>query len=95
MKIISGAPQVSIVDPTLYNAFLSDFFYTIRKAFAHNFTDGDTLNVFAKTIHELVHSLKLGSKTAIKWFSENKMIVNPDKFKAITYTQKQIWPYTF
>ena len=34
-------------------------------------------------IHELVHSLKLESETANKWFSENKMVVNPHKFKAI------------
>ena len=28
------------------------------------------------------------SQNAIKWFSENKMIVNPDKFKFKCYSKK-------
>ena len=77
-EIISGVPQEALVGPILLKALLHDFFYTIEKLFAHIFADDNTLNVFAK----IMHSLKLESETAIKWFSENKMIVNPDKFKA-------------
>ena len=39
--------------------------------------DDNTLSSFAKSVTLLVEIL------AIKWFSENKMIVNPDKFKSI------------
>ena len=35
--IISGIPQGSIVGPMLFNAFLNDFFFCIRKASVHNF----------------------------------------------------------
>ena len=58
-EIISGVPQGSVVGSILLNAFLNDFFYTIQIACAHNFADDNTLSVFAKTVHELVHSLKL------------------------------------
>ena len=59
--------------PILLNAFLNDFFYTTDKTSVHNFEDDNTLSVFAKTIHELVHSLKLVPETAIKWFSDHSL----------------------
>ena len=32
---------------------------------------------------DLLKTLKEESESAVKWFRENKMIVNPDKFQAI------------
>ena len=54
------------------NAFLNDF-YTTDKTSVHNFEEDNTLSVFAKTIHELVHSLKLVPETAIKWFCDHSL----------------------
>ena len=65
----------------LFNAFLNDFFYCIRKAFVHNFADDNT---FAKSVKFQVEILMAESENAIKWFSEKYIIVNPDKFKSIT-----------
>ena len=48
--IISGVPQGSIVRPILFNAFLNDFFFCIRKASVHNFADDNTLSSFAKSV---------------------------------------------
>ena len=47
-----------------------------------NFADGNTLLSFAKSITLLVEILMAESQNVIKWFSENKMIVNPNKFKS-------------
>ena len=49
----------------------------------HNFADDNTLSSIAKSVTLLVEILISESQNAIKWFSENKMIVNPDKFKSI------------
>ena len=81
--IISGVADDSIVGPMLSNAFLNNFFFCIRKASAHNFADDNTLSSFAKSVTLLVEILMAESQNAIKWFSGNKMIVNPDKFKSI------------
>ena len=49
----------------------------------HNFANDNTLSSFAKSLTSLVEILMAESQNAIKWFSENKMIVHPGKFKSI------------
>ena len=58
------------------------FFFCTKKGSVHNFTDDNTLS-FPKSVTLLVEILMAESHKAIKWFSENKMIGNPDKFKSI------------
>ena len=53
----------------------------------HNFADNNTLRVFAKTIHELLHSLKLKSEIAVRCIPDT--LVNPDKFKPIVITKNK------
>ena len=67
----------------LFNAFLNDFFFYIRKASVHNFAVDNTLSSFAKSVTLLVEILMAESQNAMKWFSENNIIVNPDKFQSI------------
>ena len=81
--IILGFLEGSVIGPMLFNAFLNDFFFCIRKASVHDFADDNTLSSFAKSATLLVEILMAESQNAIKWFSENKMMVNPDKFKSI------------
>ena len=86
--IILGFPQSSIVGPMLFNAIKNDFFFCIRKASVHNFSDDNTLSSFAKSVTLLVEILMAEPQNAIKWFSENKMMVNPDKFKSILFKKE-------
>ena len=90
-EIIAGVLQGSIVGSILFSAFLNDFFYDIENASVHNFDDDNTLSCFAKTIEDLIHILEGESEeTAINWFSVNKLIVNPDKFKSIILTKNKL-----
>ena len=89
LTVISGVPQRSIVGSILFNCFFNDSLYAIEIANAHNFADDNTLTAFANSIQNLIHLLKSESSVAIKWFKENKMIVNPGKFQAIILDKKK------
>ena len=55
----------------------------------HNFADDNRLSNIPKTIDSLKQTLESESKLAIKWFHENKLIVNPDKFKATVLDRRK------
>ena len=83
LNIISEVPQDSIAGSILFNVFINDFFYFIKRPSVHNFADDNTVSSFAKTVSDSIKTLEDESRYAINWFSMNHMIANPDKFKAI------------
>ena len=82
-NIISGVPQGYTVGSTLFNLFFNNFLLSILVASVYNCADYNSLRNIAKTIDSLKKTLESERKVAIKWFHENKMIINPDKFQAI------------
>ena len=58
-------------------------------ASVHNFAGVNSLSNIAKAIDSLKQTLESECKVAIKWFHENKMIVNPDKFQAIVLDKRR------
>ena len=58
-------------------------------ASVHNFTDDNSLTNIAKTINSIKQTLESGCNIAIKWFHENRMIANPDKFQAIVLDKRR------
>ena len=45
--------------------------------------------MFEETIQNLIALLETESNTAIEWFQNNKMMVNPGKFQAIIIDKKK------
>ena len=89
LNVISDAPQGFIVGMILCNCFSNDFFYVIETANAHNFADNNILTDFTNKIQNLIDLLEFECGVAIKWFKNNKMIVNPGKFQAIILDKKK------
>ena len=59
------------------------FSFALEKHLPTIFADDSILSSFAKSVKLLLEILITESKNTIKWFSDNKIIVNDDKFKSI------------
>ena len=78
--LLSGLPQGSILGPILFNIFINDLLFFTKLA---NFADDNTIYAAKRDLNELLRLLKKESEVAIKWFSDNNMIVNPKKYQEI------------
>ena len=55
----------------------------INKAELANLTNDNTIYANGAEMETLLDILEKESETSIKWFKQNEMIVNPDKFQAM------------
>ena len=80
--LLLGVPQGSILGPILFNIFFNNLLFFINEVKLANFAD-DTIYAAKNYLNELLRLLEKKSEIAIKWFSDNNMIVNPKKFQPI------------
>ena len=62
---------------------MNDLFLFIKKANLANLADDSTVYAASKDITSLLEILKSELEEAIKWFENNHMFANPDKFQVI------------
>ena len=71
LEIIFGVPQESILEPLLFNIFLTDLFLIIEDTDIDSYTDDNTPYVSAYNIDKDIKSLEEASEILFKWFSTN------------------------
>lgn len=53
------------------------------------YTDDHQVYITGKNTKEVEKRLKAGAKAATSWYSDNFLLANPDKFRAITFNQRR------
>jgi len=78
-----GVPQGSILGPLIFNIYMNDFFNVTLKSQIYNYADDNTLCLIGDNINELRINLERDATKAVKWFKENQMQANPEKFQTM------------
>ena len=77
-----GVPQGSVLGPIIYNIFVNDLLYGIKKDF-YNYADDNTLSVVGSNVSEALGYLSDDANFCLNWFRCNLMKANPEKFQLI------------
>ena len=78
-EIIAGVSQGSILGHLLFNIFINGIFYFKYKSYLSNYADDNVLYTFASNMTEVKDKLSQDLPKLSEWFTENFMILNPDK----------------
>ena len=79
--LAKGVPQVSILGPLLFNIFINDMFYFMEKCSLYNYADDNSLSNSAPSVDEVISNLKHDCEISLRWFNQNGMEANPNKFQ--------------
>ena len=84
-KLTSGVPQGSVLGPHLFNIFINDLFYNIKKAKISAYADDKQL-YFSNANARIVQKT-LNSELAVvsSWITDNGLLLNPQKCKSLIF----------
>ena len=87
-KIISGAPQGSILGPLFFKSFINDLFLSAKKSEIGNYAHNKTLYSANKFISQIIKDFSNDFEILTKWFYDNYMVLDPDKCRFMTLVFK-------
>ena len=83
-----GVPQGSVLGPMLLNIFINDLFLIDLESEICNFADDNKIFTRGNNLEEVIIKLEGDLCTTLKWFFENGMVANPEKFQLMNNDQK-------
>ena len=82
--LAKSVPQGSILGPLRLDIFINDMSYFIEKCSLYNYADDKSLSISALTADEVLSDLKYDCEISLRWFKQNGMETNPNKFQFLT-----------
>ena len=67
----------------LFNIFINGMFHFVESCDLYNYADDNTVSYSDHNLEDVIYKLIKDSLLLIKWFLNNKMKANPEKFQAI------------
>ena len=61
----------------------------LEKTDLHNFANDNTITAVCDQLADLIKILGAERELSVNWFKKNEMVVNSDKFQAITLNRKE------
>ena len=88
-KILFGVPQGSILGPLLFNIFICDLFLFLPNFDIANYADDNTPYSANSNIVDIFSNLKLQSNILNKWFKDDYMEANPEKYHLLLSAKEE------
>ena len=88
MEINKGCPQGSLFGPLEFNIFSNDLLLLVQdRCDVYNYSDDNSIGIKGKDPNEITDKLSNVSSIMLRWFENNYLQVNPDKFQFIIFNK--------
>ena len=84
-NVMSGVPQESMLGSNLFNIFVNDMFYSVKKAKLSTYVDDKQLYFSPRNVQTLQHTPNSELAIVSRWTSDNDLILNPKKCKSLLF----------